>query len=63
MGVFDGLIAILFRQDSSGQRVYAPFGLWGGVYRVSDADAKRIQRHVKIVSFATLSSALKACGL
>ncbi len=54
MGIFDGQTAILFREDASGQRVYAPFGLWGGVYRVSNADVLRIQRHVKIFWLAAL---------
>lgn len=37
MGLFDGVTANLFREDSAGRRVYAPFGKWGGVYLVPDA--------------------------
>ncbi len=48
MGVFDGYTSILFREDASGRRVYAPFGTWGGVYEVPNGEARRIQRQVKI---------------
>src|SRR6266568_4033520 len=48
MGVFDGYTSILFREDASGRRVYAPFGTWGGVSEVPNAEARRIQRQVKI---------------
>jgi hypothetical protein len=54
MGIFDGQTAILFREDASGQRVYAPFGTWGGVYQVSNVAAERIRRHVKVFWFAAL---------
>ena len=43
MGLFDGVTANLFRQDSAGRRVYAPFGKLGGVYLVpNDFVAARI---------------------
>src|ERR1041385_6489517 len=63
MGWLDGAIAPenLFRRTVSGERVYAPIGARGALYRVSDTAADRLQREIRIhLVLATVTAALGA---